>query len=208
MATYLLNILPSKTKHNLTPTFLLYHKHPQYSHLRTFGCLCFPLSPTSSVHKLENRSKPCVFLGYPSNHRGYRCFDLVSRKVIISRHVIFDEQTFPFASPKPTSMGTYDFLHSFSDSNHHPVVRRGLFPATPIVTESPTDSRFQQTYQCTRRRPAPLAPVSPSSAIEQAIPSSPPAASVEQSTSTVPTPMDRSSSVPLSPQLVPCRPAA
>lgn len=31
----------------------------------------------------------CVFLGYPSNQRGYKCYDLSSQKIIISRHVIF-----------------------------------------------------------------------------------------------------------------------
>lgn len=76
MATYLLNILPSKTKNNSTPTFLLYGKHPVYSHLRIFGCLCYPLHPSTSINKLENRSTPCVFLGYPSNHRGYKCYEL------------------------------------------------------------------------------------------------------------------------------------
>lgn len=44
------------------------------------------------------------------NHRGYKCFDLSSRKIIICRHVIFDEQVFPFAKlHSPTSTG-YDFL--------------------------------------------------------------------------------------------------
>jgi hypothetical protein len=48
-------------------------------------------------HKLSHRSVACVFLGYASNHRGYRCMDLESRRIIISRHVIFDETQFPFA---------------------------------------------------------------------------------------------------------------
>jgi hypothetical protein len=41
-------------------------------------------------HKLSARSTPCVILGYPANHRGYRCLDLQTRQVITSRHVIFD----------------------------------------------------------------------------------------------------------------------
>ena len=91
MATYLLNILPCKTLQNQSPTQLLYHRDPSYTHLRVFGCLCYPLFPSPTVHKLQPRSTPCVFLGYPLNHRGYKCFDLSNRKLIISRHVIFDE---------------------------------------------------------------------------------------------------------------------
>jgi hypothetical protein len=84
MATHLTSILPSKLKNNHTPTSLLFHKHPSYAHLRTFGCLFYPLLPSSSIHKIANRSTPCSFLGYPSNHRGYKCYNLTSKKLIIS----------------------------------------------------------------------------------------------------------------------------
>ena len=93
-----------------SPLKILYQKEPSYSHLRVFGCLCYPLFPSTTINKLQARSTPCVFLGYPSNHRGYKCYDLYSRKIIISRHVIFDETQFPFAklhSPQPY---TYDFM--------------------------------------------------------------------------------------------------
>ena len=39
-------------------------------------------------------------MGYPADHRGYRCFDLTTRRVITSRHVIFDEHTFPFRNAR------------------------------------------------------------------------------------------------------------
>lgn len=38
----------------------------------------------------------CVFLGNHLEHKGYRCLDLSSRKVIISHHVAFDETNFPY----------------------------------------------------------------------------------------------------------------
>ncbi len=97
MTTYLLNILPSKTINFESPLKMLYQKDPSYSHLRVFGCLCYPLIPSNTIHKLQPRSTPCVFLGYPSNHTGYKCLELSSNKIIICRHVIFDETTFPYA---------------------------------------------------------------------------------------------------------------
>ncbi|KAI3518158.1 hypothetical protein L1887_06607 [Cichorium endivia] len=136
MATYILNILPSKTKNNLTPTRLLYRLHPTYTHLRTFGCLCYPLLPSTSIHKLANRSSPCVFLGYPSNHRGYKCYDLSSHKIIISRHVEFDENIFPFAkntNPAPS----YEFLHSNLSSDPHPSIWTSVQTPDPLSTASP-----------------------------------------------------------------------
>jgi len=76
MTNYLLNILPSKTINFESPLKILYHKDPSYSHLRMFGCLCFPLFPSSKIHKLQPQSTKCVFLGYSSNHRGYKCLDI------------------------------------------------------------------------------------------------------------------------------------
>ena len=40
----------------------------------------------------------CVFLGYSSSHRGYKCLHVPSGRLYISRHVIFDENLFPYAS--------------------------------------------------------------------------------------------------------------
>lgn len=74
-AVHLLNILPSSSIQNKVPYTLLYHKEPSYSHLKTIGCLCFPNLNHSYLHKLAARSTPCLFLGYPTNHKGYRCLE-------------------------------------------------------------------------------------------------------------------------------------
>ena len=47
-------------------------------------------------NKLQQKSKPCVFIGYSLNHQGYKCLDLSTRRVYLSRHVLFDEDFFPF----------------------------------------------------------------------------------------------------------------
>lgn len=110
MATYLLNVLPSKVLKYKSPTQVLFQRTPSFSHLRVFGCLCYPLFPSTTINKLQARSKPYIFLGYPSNHRGYRCYDLSSQKIIISRHVIFNENQFPFSTLHKTNPTSYDFL--------------------------------------------------------------------------------------------------
>ncbi|KAJ9535722.1 hypothetical protein OSB04_un001122 [Centaurea solstitialis] len=109
-ATYLLNILPKKTHKFLSPSTLLYNVLPTYTHLRVFGCLCYPTTPSTTINKLTNRSKPCVFLGYPSNHRGYKCFDISNNQIFISRHVQFEESIYPFSIQHSNTTLDYTFL--------------------------------------------------------------------------------------------------
>lgn len=47
-------------------------------------------------------SKPCIFLGYSSTHKGCKCLDPQSQRIYISRDVTFNEASFPFTKPKPT----------------------------------------------------------------------------------------------------------
>ena len=40
----------------------------------------------------------CIFLGYSSHHKGYKCLNIPTGRIYISRDVLFDEFTFPFAN--------------------------------------------------------------------------------------------------------------
>ncbi|GJX32733.1 ribonuclease H-like domain-containing protein [Tanacetum coccineum] len=63
-----------------------------------------------SERMLEPRATPSIFLGHTSSHRGYRCLDLTTNKIILSRHVTFDETVFPYGSTKPALVPSYNFL--------------------------------------------------------------------------------------------------
>lgn len=142
-ACYLHNRRPSSSVQHEIPYTRLHNQPPTYSHLRVFGCLCYLNMQATSKHKLAPRSTACVFLGYPPSHKGYRCLDLSTRRIIISRHVTFDETTFPFsatlaASPSSASL---DFLLD-DDMVSVPcptVVAGGLPSSTPVVAPSHSD---------------------------------------------------------------------
>ena len=63
-AVYIINRLPTPILDNTSPFFTLYKKEPDYTILRVFGCKCYPLLCPYSRHKLNFRSKPCIFLVY------------------------------------------------------------------------------------------------------------------------------------------------
>jgi hypothetical protein len=107
-ATYLLNRLPTTTIQAACPHFALFGSVPYYEHLRVFGCTCYPNTTVTGQHKLSPCSTRCVFLGYSVDHKGYRCLDLSTNRPIVSRHVVFDEDSFPLAASP--SLIDLDFL--------------------------------------------------------------------------------------------------
>lgn len=133
-AVYLHNILPTKRLNFYTPTFALYLRHPEYEHLRVFGCACYPNTSATQPHKLHARSIRCIFLGYPPDFRGYRCFDPTTGKVHISRHVTFDEHVFPYTIPQiPTSYNFLDDTIPPGFTFHQPVPKPYIMVPYPIT---------------------------------------------------------------------------
>jgi hypothetical protein len=96
-ATYLINRTPSKVIDFATPLERLFKQTPDYLSLRVFGCACYPNLQPYNRHKLEFRSKQCVFLGYNTMHKGFKCLEISSAHVYLYRDVVFDETKFPFS---------------------------------------------------------------------------------------------------------------
>lgn len=96
IASYVCNFLPVATRENKSPSEVLQKEAPEYGHLRVFGSACYPYLHPVAEHKFEPRSLLCVFLGYSSQYKGYRCLYPPTGKVYITQHVIFDETLFPF----------------------------------------------------------------------------------------------------------------
>nr|GEX76253.1 ribonuclease H-like domain-containing protein [Tanacetum cinerariifolium]GEX76257.1 ribonuclease H-like domain-containing protein [Tanacetum cinerariifolium]GEX76562.1 ribonuclease H-like domain-containing protein [Tanacetum cinerariifolium] len=138
-AAYLLNIIPSTFINNDIPYMNLFNKPTSYTHIRTFGCLCYPY--TFPPHKLAPRTTPSIFLGYPYNHHGYRCLDLNTNKIIISHHVTFDETVFPFGSMTPTRPPSYQFLDDNLDTS---LIALRLL-TTPTFRQQTSPQTTQQT---------------------------------------------------------------
>lgn len=88
---HLINGLPTSVLKGKTLYQSLFGHVLTYNHLWVFGCCCFLYLRPFVKHKLEFRSQPSTFLGYSSQDKGYNCLT-PSGKIIVSRHVVFDEK--------------------------------------------------------------------------------------------------------------------
>lgn len=90
-AVFLLNRLPTKALNKQT-SFEAWHGYkPKVSGLRTFGCLCYYLTPSVSRDKLDHRGEAGIFVGYSSQSKAYRVYCPDAQKITMSRDVIFCE---------------------------------------------------------------------------------------------------------------------
>ena len=64
-------------------------KDVSYKHLRVFGCRAYVHIPKDERSKFDDKAKECIFLGYGHKEFGYRLWNPLARKLIISRDVVF-----------------------------------------------------------------------------------------------------------------------
>ena len=93
-AVYLLNRTPPQAL-NTTPYELWTGKKPTLDHVRTFGSIAYMHVPQEKRTKLEKKSKKMILVGYDGNSTNYRLFDIETKKIKISRNVLFNENEIP-----------------------------------------------------------------------------------------------------------------
>jgi len=132
----LINITPSSVLAGRTPHERLYFSPPDYSMLHTFGCTFYVLLHPNERTKLSARSAKCVLLGISSENNGYRCYDPLTRHLLISRHVSFIKD-FPYFSPSSQDIHFLSPPDAPSvEFSRFPI---DLIPLTPSVSIPPTD---------------------------------------------------------------------
>ena len=90
-AVYLLNRCPTKAVQDKTPVEAWSGRKPSAKHLRVFGCICYTHIPKEKRGKLDEKTEKGIFLGYSTQSKGYRVYNIRTKKLIISRDVEFDE---------------------------------------------------------------------------------------------------------------------
>jgi hypothetical protein len=89
---HLLNRTTSKSLDGKTPYEVWIGSTPTVHHLHIFGCIAHVKVNTPNLKKLADRSRKMIFVGNEPFSAAYMCYDPITRRVHVSRDVIFDEE--------------------------------------------------------------------------------------------------------------------
>jgi hypothetical protein len=90
-AVYVLNRTFTRSVDGRTPYEAWHRRKPSVEHFRVFGCIAHVKSARPFLRKLDDRSTPMVFIGYEPGSKAYRVYDPATRRVHVTRDVVFDE---------------------------------------------------------------------------------------------------------------------
>ncbi|KAM2042519.1 hypothetical protein ACFX16_036199 [Malus domestica] len=134
-ATYLINRLPSRVLGFNSPYEVLKGRKIDLTHLKVFGCVCFVHIQTLNRDKLDARATKCVFMGYSTTQKGYKCFNPVTKKCTVSRDVKFDEDYPYFTSQGEDLVDMFPLPQNFN----YPMLEKRSVIVSPDCEEVQTD---------------------------------------------------------------------
>ena len=74
-----------------SPYEKLFEIKPTVHHFRVFSSICYVFVPNHFQSKYAKKAIRCIFVGYDSERKGWRCIDPSTNGPYISRNVVFDE---------------------------------------------------------------------------------------------------------------------
>ncbi|CAI7796376.1 unnamed protein product [Closterium sp. NIES-53] len=94
LATWIRNWFVTKALPNKTTLEAWSGTKPDVTDLRTFGCTYYYHVLDVTRTKLEAKARVAMYLGPSADHKAWRVWDLEHRKLVVSRDVVFYEDTF------------------------------------------------------------------------------------------------------------------
>ncbi|SGY77776.1 BQ5605_C005g03723 [Microbotryum silenes-dioicae] len=74
---------------------------PDISTLRAFGCRAWHHLPSAKRTDLDPKAVPLLFVGFDQHAKAFRLFEPSTRRIQLSRNVVFRESEFPALRPAP-----------------------------------------------------------------------------------------------------------
>lgn len=145
-AVYVLNRTTNSIDAQATPFERFYGRKPRVAHLRVFGSLAYVKAQTKKrsgyIKKLASRSEAMLFVGYERDYT-YRLMNPETRKITISRDVVFDERRPHPLFTKHVEDDSYQALDKLLEVEDN----RGETDDEAHIANAVADDDVPQTYQ-------------------------------------------------------------
>ena len=120
-AVHLINRLPSKVIGLRSPIELIEKQFPKVKlrnghKLRVFGYVVFIHTHKMPFGKLFARAIRGIFVGFYTTQKGYCCYDPTSKRIFITKDIVFEENTFFLLTISPSTEDSYPSLPTQDES--------------------------------------------------------------------------------------------
>jgi hypothetical protein len=88
---YLVNRSPSSVVDDKTPPEVWSRKKPSLQHLKVFGCDGYVHVLKENRCKMDKKDEKCIFIGHKDGVKGYKLWNLETKKIVYIRDVVFRE---------------------------------------------------------------------------------------------------------------------
>ncbi|CAL9028826.1 unnamed protein product [Prunus brigantina] len=155
-SVHILNRSPTFSVKNMTPQEAWSGLKPAVDHFKVFGCIAYAHIPDEKRKKLDDKSEKCVFLGVSEVSKAYKLYNPVTKKIVVSRDVIFDEDTMWNWSE---NRSVQQQIPVYDDSDNEEVAApetQAQQPPQPEVQSSEQfeEERYNLRDENSRKRPA------------------------------------------------------
>jgi transposase InsO family protein len=98
IVVHILNKCFLRTNHDKTPYELWKGRPTTINYLKVFGSKCYIKRSEENLGKFDSRIDEGIFLGYSSNSKAYRCYNLRLDKIVMSTNVKVDDEKSHFTN--------------------------------------------------------------------------------------------------------------
>lgn len=171
MAVYVLNRTVNASNSQKTPEEIFSGYQPSVKAVRVFGCDGYVNLMKNERSKIEPKAIRTIYIGPDEDRKGHRMFNTETKRVIISRDVVFHEDSFSFARAMygngsqllktlivESSNGRREVIEieddddSVSDGDHN----GGARAASPISIPTTPPHSQSQSHESVQHIPSPM----------------------------------------------------
>jgi hypothetical protein len=117
---------------------------PKVDHFKVFGCLAYVHIPEQKRGKLDDKTEKAIFIGYSENSKAYKLYNPITKKTIISRDVIFNEDE---NWTKNGKTGEVPYIHEFEYENQNQQIEQIQNTNNEVVQQPNNNEEIHQEAQ-------------------------------------------------------------